>query len=121
MGKEIELLEYHPHFGPDPVQIFLVVRHLMAVNPDVAGGRHFQMVDTAQQGAFAGAAWPDDNYHLSLTDIQTNFVQGFEITKAFAEVFDDDNVIGCHIYRLSWRKRRSIQRTKRVSIMVMTR
>ena len=53
MGKEIEVLEDHPHFLTDEIDIRLRVIDHLPVDIDLALRRHFEHVQAADQGAFA--------------------------------------------------------------------
>ena len=78
MGEEIELLEYHAHFGPDLVEVGRGVGQDEAVDHDAAARRDLQQVDTAQDGGLAGPAWSDDDDHLALGHLEVHVDYGVD-------------------------------------------
>ena len=50
MGKQIELLKYHPHFPADPAYVAAFIRDHLAIYDDLAGGRLLQKIQTADEG-----------------------------------------------------------------------
>ena len=57
----------------------------LALHSDTAALKSLQPIDTAQQGAFARAAFANDGDHLAGGDIQVNPLQHFIRTKRFAQ------------------------------------
>ena len=66
--EEVELLEYHPHFPPNGVYVADVLRHLEAVDYDVAPLVLIQPVDRADESGLAGPRRSDYHHYLAPGD-----------------------------------------------------
>ena len=85
VGEQIEVLEHHAHLLPVHIDVHLYpfslgidgvfLGDVHAVKENMTAGGHFQQVQTAQQGAFAGAGGADDHHHISLVDVHADIVQ----------------------------------------------
>ena len=53
------------------------------VNRNLAGGRLFQQVQAAQQGALAGAGRADDGNYFAFADLQVDVGQNHVFTERF--------------------------------------
>ncbi|CDX20985.1 6-pyruvoyl-tetrahydropterin synthase [Mesorhizobium plurifarium] len=78
--KEIEVLEHHPDFATDFLDLFEVVGQLNAVDDDLARLMVLEPVDAADHGRFAGAGWPANDDPLSTAHSQIDVSQGMKIT-----------------------------------------
>ena len=55
VGKEVKVLEDHPDFFADLLDIHLRGNHIDPIHKDVAGGGTLEQIDTAQKGRFPAA------------------------------------------------------------------
>ena len=75
VGKQIKVLEHHPHLLPVAGQIHLFAGDLHPIHQDGAGGGSLQQVQTAQEGAFAAAGGSDHGDYFSFADIHRYAIQ----------------------------------------------
>lgn len=59
-----------------------------AIDDDLAAVGPLQVVDTAQQGGFAGARWPDNHQHLAFLHGETNIIQRLKRAEIFRDMLD---------------------------------
>jgi len=90
--EEVEELEHHTDLFTNLVDVRLPVGEMDTVNPDIATINRFQVVDTAQQRALAGAARPDDDHHLTAPHAQANTPHCLYDPKGLVDVLQDDHV-----------------------------
>jgi hypothetical protein len=62
-----------------------------AVDGDFAPVERFEVVDHAQQRAFAGAAWSHDRDHFAAADRQIDALQHLPIAVGLLDVMADDD------------------------------
>lgn len=81
MREKVELLEYHAHFAGDAADIIVLdifrttggfTAQLFAVDGDTAFIDCFQLVEAAQQGAFATAGRADYGNNFALIYFKVN-------------------------------------------------
>lgn len=81
MRKKVELLEYHAHFAGDAADIIVLdifrttggfTAQLFTVDSNAALINRFQLVEAAQQGAFATAGRADNGNNFALIYFQVN-------------------------------------------------
>ncbi len=94
MGEEVEILEDHPHLGPDLVDVRLRIGDLHAIHPDPARIRQREVIDAPEEGALSRAAGSDDDEHLSLLDLQIDTREDFEGAVGLVQIFDTHDWMG---------------------------
>ena len=86
VGEQVELLEHHAHFAGNAAHFILVyifcssagvLAESLAIDDDAALVNGFQLVQAAEQGAFATAGGTDNGHHFALIDLQINALQDF--------------------------------------------
>jgi SAM-dependent methyltransferase len=57
--------------------------------------------EDSQQGALAGAVWPEKRYYLAELDIQTDAVERLDVAESFADLTNPDavHIAGCYVRR----------------------
>jgi hypothetical protein len=65
VGKQVERLEHHAHFGTHLVDVGFRIEDVDAVDDDVSCIGLFQPVQTTQKGAFARTGGAADHHHLA--------------------------------------------------------
>ena len=132
MREKVELLEYHAHFAGNAADIVVLdifratggfTAQLFTVDGDAAFIDCFQLVEAAQQGAFATAGRADNGNNLALVYFQIDALEYFQIIEFFPDIGCFD--FGCHYgYSSYWsylEKRFSRRSKTRVKIRVASR
>ena len=83
MGKEIELLEHHPHLLAVQVDVHLGVGDIHPFEDHLAAGWHLKQIETAQEGGFARAGGSDDRHHVAAADVDVDAPQYFHVPEVF--------------------------------------
>ena len=87
MRKHGIRLEHHVHGAP----VGRNFAHVLAVNIDVALGRHFEAGQHAQQCRFAAAGGPEQGEELSRHDVEADIVHADRLTPPLRNVAEADN------------------------------
>ena len=88
MRKQIEVLETHPDFAADLVDLFQVVGQLRPLDDDLAALVFLQPVDAADHGRLAGAGRSADDDPLAAHHLQIDIPQHVEITVPLVHIDD---------------------------------
>ena len=91
IGKEIEVLEHHPHLAAHLVDLRLRVGDLGAAEGDRTGRGRLQQVEAAQERGFARAGRPDDHHLFPGGDVLADIVQHQVAAEGFGQVFNVDH------------------------------
>ncbi len=89
MRKKVKRLEYHPHFGPQLVDIRFGIQDVNAVDKNVAGVGLLETVEASEKRALAGSGGSADHHHLPGLDFGGNIHQGFDLVgdiKGFIDI-----------------------------------
>jgi hypothetical protein len=81
MGKQVEVLEHHPYFEPDAMDMLVVAINAYAINAHVALLKLFEGVQTAKQGRFSGARGSDYTDNIAAINVEADIVNSGDITE----------------------------------------
>ena len=90
--KKIEVLENHPDFGANPVNVGFVI-DFFAIDIDVPFGRLLQVRDAAQKRTLTRARGPDDHDHFTIFNFHIHLGQDHVVAEGFFQVFNFDHWI----------------------------
>ena len=99
------MLEHHAETAANPLHLaavggglgaILVAAHgdELAIDPDLPGIGHFEQVDAAQQGRFAGAAAAEDGDHIMVMGSEGDALEHLEGAEALMQVLDPERLGG---------------------------
>ncbi len=90
LAGDLRLVEFVQLVADDPVT------HQFAVDPEAALVDFFQLVDAAQQSAFAGAGRADDAQHFALLDFDVDVLERVEMVVVLVQAhgLDDASHVG---------------------------
>ena len=88
--KQFEVLEHHPCALTDCAKVDALSGDIDTFEDDLAAGHALQAVGAAQGRRFAGAAWPDEAYHLAFMDAERNAAERFDLPVGFDDLFEPD-------------------------------
>ena len=97
MRKQLKILKDHAGMAADQVDFFLAdfafrgKTQPVTRNFNIAGSRHFQQIETAQQCAFTGAGRPDKGCHTALGNRQGDIVEHGMVAEFFYDIFEFDH------------------------------
>jgi hypothetical protein len=86
VGKQIEILEYHPHFLSLNVDVVAYGGDINAFEHDLAVGGLLQQIEAAQEGAFPRARRADDHHHLSLSDAHVDALEDVQLAEILVKI-----------------------------------
>ncbi len=124
------MLKDHAEVGADFIEVALQCPALQVRPIDLlAGDEHFpagrplEMVDTAQQGALARAARPDQHQHLAGRHFEIDAFEDLELAEALLQAAQADHrpfMIGPLVHAVPQAMRRSSWRSTSVAAVVRT-
>jgi hypothetical protein len=96
VGEEVELLEDHPDFLTEAVDVDAGIMDGDAVHPQLAGVDGLQPVDGADQGALPAPAGAEDHHHFPFIDVQGDVPQNVQIPEPLVHLPEGDDRPGPH-------------------------
>ncbi len=91
VGKQVELLEHHPGFLADLLDVLDVVGEVDAVDGDPATIVFLETVDAADHRRLAGAGRADDDDDFLLADSHVDVLERLEVAEVLVDAFELDH------------------------------
>jgi hypothetical protein len=83
VGKQVELLEYHPYFASYFVNVGRLRKYVFPSDADLAFLHLLQTIDAPEQRAFSGSAWADNDNDIPFIDLQVDPLEHVRLPKVF--------------------------------------